>query len=836
MALLIVSCSLTKRVPPDKKLLMTSTIMVDDKKNSDEETYYQLYQKPNSSILGWRLRLGLYNLAKPKKDSLYHVWLDKNPNTHKTLTALLSEKQVNRLGKSFVVSGIGNLLRTVGEPPVLLDTNSTKKSLLRLKSYYFNKGYFDVKGSYAIDTIMPKKAALSYKLILGQPYKIDTIQHKIETPALDSLYQIKKSESLIKSNKQYNTQDFESERNRITTHFRNNGAFLFQANYISYDIDTIGNGKKANVTTLIKNYMYRENDTAKTAPFKLYKINKVNIFTDLTSNKAEISVIKDSAAYKGFNLYAQNKLKYRPKTIVNAVFIAPNSIYSDENTSLTIRYLNSLRIFNYPTVVYKQDPNDQNGLIAGIYLVPRKKYTFNASVDFTHSNIQEFGISGNSSVGIRNVFNGAESFEIGIRGNIGSSKQVANINERFFNITEIGADAKLNFPRIFFPINTTKIIPKSMIPSTSITAGFARQQNIGLDKQNFTSAFTYNWKPTQRSTARIDIVNIQFVKNLNTSNYFNIYKSSYETLNILAQSYLGNTNPVYFNEGNLQIESGVNNFIADASNNIIAVSSRDLKTISSIEERRKRLTENNLIFASNYSFSKTTQKDNLDNSFYAYKFKIESAGNFLSALARVSKQLNTQGGANTFFEVEYSQYLKGEIEFIKRWDLLGKKIIAMRAFAGWAAPYGNSRSIPFSRSYFGGGSNDNRAWQPYSLGPGSSASLYDFNEANMKLALNTELRFPVFGKFNGAVFADMGNIWNYLDAVEDEDFKFKGIKSLQEVAVGTGLGMRYDQGLFVVRLDLGFKTYNPALEENKRWFKELNFSKAVLNIGINYPF
>lgn len=834
--MLVVSCSLTKRVPNDKKLLMTSAITVDDKKISDEDAYYQLYQKPNSSILGWRLRLSLFNLAKPKKDSLYHVWLDKNPTTHNALRKLLSEKQVNRLGKSFLVSGIGNFWRTVGEAPVLLDTSSTRKSLLRLKSYYSNKGYFDVKGSYTLDTTSNKKANLGYYLNLGQPYILDTIQATIETPALDSLYQLKKSESFLKSNKQYNTEDLDNERTRITTHFKNNGAYLFQANYISYDIDTIGKGKKTNIITKIKNYIYRENDTSKTAPFKLYKINKVNIYTDANSNKTENIIIKDSATYNGFDLYAQKKLKYRPKTITSAIFINPNSNYSDENTSLTTKYLNSLRIFNYPTIVYKPDPKDENGLIAGIYLTPRKKYTFNAAVDFTHSNIQEFGISGNSSVGIRNVFNGAETFEIGLRGNVGSSKQVSNINDRFFNITEMGIDAKLNFPRIFFPVNTSKIVPKSMIPSTSISVGFARQQNIGLDKQNFTSSFTYNWIPSKKAISRIDIFNVQFVKNLNIDNYFNIYKSSYETLNSIAKSYLGNTNPDYFLDGNLEMSGGIYNFIYDAYFNVVPVSAKDLKTILSIEERRQRLTENNLIFASNYSFSKTTQKDNLDNSFYAFKFKIESAGNFLSALAKVSKQLNTQGGANTFFEVEYSQYLKGEIEFIKRWDLSGKKIIAMRAFAGWAAPYGNSKTIPFSRSYFAGGSNDNRAWQPYSLGPGSSGSLYDFNEANMKLALNSELRFPIFYKFNGAIFADLGNIWNYLDAIEEEEFKFKGFNSLKEVAVGSGLGMRYDQGLFVVRLDLGFKTYNPALEENKRWFKELNFSKSVLNIGINYPF
>ena len=134
-------------------------------------------------------------------------------------------------------------------------------------------------------------------------------------------------------------------------------------------------------------------------------------------------------------------------------------------------------------------------------------------------------------------------------------------------------------------------------------------------------------------------------------------------------------------------------------------------------------------------------------------------------LARASKQLENQSGATTFFEVEYSQYIKGEFEFVKIWNFGTKNVVAMRSFAGIDVPYGNSNSIPFSRSYFSGGSNDNRSWQPYSLGPGSSGAINDFNEANMKLAFSAELRYNLFGKFNSAVFTDIGNIWNIFDNV-----------------------------------------------------------------------
>jgi outer membrane protein assembly factor BamA len=835
IGLIIIGCNTTKRVPDDKRLLIKNEISIDGKATKDEDIFSQLYQKPNSSILGYRLRLNLFNLAKKNADTSYIKWLNKKPNRHKNLAKLLSEKQVNRLGKSFIVSGWSNFLRKTGEAPVVFDSINTQKSLRRLESYFYNRGYLDVKATYTNDTLTTKKTTLKYNIILKQPYIIDSLFAVIETLALDSLYQKNKDNSFIKSKNQYTTEDFNNERNRITTQFRNNGAYLFQQNYITYSIDTVDTNHKMNVDLIIKDYMYRDNDTSKTAPFKLYKISKVAIYTDHSASSDDLK-IKDSVTYNNFTLYSENKLKYRPKSITDAVFITKGSIFSDNNTVLTTRYLSNLKVFNYPTILYKIDPKDDNYLIANIYLTPRRKYTFGASVDFTHSNIQDFGISGNTSLGIRNVFNGAETFEIGFRGNVGASKDLANPNNNFFNISEIGVDAKLNFPRIFFPINTEKIIAKSMIPSTAISIGFAKQRNIGLDKQNFTSTFSYNWTPKRNTFFRLDIFNIQFVKNVNISNYFNIYQSSYNVLNVLANNY--NFDPSYFQDGKLIIENGTiafTNAVLGSSPTIVP-SSEDLKTIRSIEERRKRLTENNLIFATSISYSKSTSRGLNDNNFYSFKTKLESAGNLLSLLAKTSKQLDNQTGADTFFEVEYSQYIKGEFEFIKHWSFSGKRVLAIRSFSGIAIPYGNSNNIPFSRSYFSGGSNDNRAWQPYSLGPGRSGGINDFNEANLKLAFSAELRYNIFGKFNGAIFSDIGNIWNVFDDIKDEDYIFKGLKSVKEFAVGTGLGFRYDQGLFVVRFDLGFKTYNPAKLENERWFKELNFSKSVLNIGINYPF
>jgi len=169
---------------------------------------------------------------------------EKNPKRHARLAKLLSEKQVQRLGKSFLVSGWSNFLMKTGEAPVIFDSVSTKKSLRRLEAYYYNKGYFDVKASYTKDTTAIKRVDVKYNIALNKPYIVDSIKTKIASPALDSLYQIRKNNSVIKSGKQYDTENLNNERSRITSEFRNNGAYLFQQNYITYSLDTINTGKK----------------------------------------------------------------------------------------------------------------------------------------------------------------------------------------------------------------------------------------------------------------------------------------------------------------------------------------------------------------------------------------------------------------------------------------------------------------------------------------------------------------------------------------------------------------------------------------------------------------
>jgi len=848
---LLLSCNAVKHVPEGKFLLTDNTVIVDGEETNDAGVISQLSQKPNPTfpLIGIPIGLHIYNIADQTPDSTFNKWLYKKPKREERLIRFLSKKQVDELGYSYI--GFNRWLQKSGDAPVIIEDERTKKSVEKVKQWYSKRGWFNTEAEYTVENNekKDKRASITYNVTRHKPYFIDSIQEKISSPVVDSLFQRTKDKSFIIPGKQYAAYDFENERDRLTIQFRNSGLYYFDQDYVEFEGDTVNTGHKANITYIIPDRKTTIGDTTYTEPFRVHTINEVRVVTDYTFDN-RTKKWTDSVSFKGYKLYSYDELKYRPKAITDAISITPNKIFKDIDRTLTYNQISDLRIFKYPNISYQEDPRDSTGtgLIATVLLTPRKKATLDVNFDAYTSTIQQFGIGFSGSLLLRNIFRGAEILEISGRGSVGSSKDAADSNSSFFNISDLGGDVRLSFPRILFPLNTDPFIPKYMSPSTSISIGFNAQNNIGLDRQNLSTIYSYQWKPSKIRTNVFDLLNIQYVRNLNTGNYFNVYQNSFNQLNDIAQQIEllnpGSINPDYYfinsnNELELNIPDGANNFISDVKNGVItniSQNSEDFTTISNIDERKLRLTEDNLIFASNFQWTRDTRENIFDKNFSRVRFKLESAGNLLSGIASIAGLAENENGNKEIFGVVFSQYLKFEGDYIKHWEINSKNVFAVRAFGGIAIPYGNSNSIPFTRSYFAGGANDNRGWRAYDLGPGSSGSTNEFNEANLKIALNAEYRFTILGAFKGAFFVDAGNIWNVLDNVKDEASSFTDFSDLTEIAIASGFGLRYDFGFFVFRLDIGFKTYNPALPESSRWFRDYNFNNAVYNIGINYPF
>ena len=837
LTLTIVGCSgtrelRTKEVQIDKIEIFENKVLL-----KNDPVNFIITTPPNKKILGIPMAKILYEAAHPEPTIRFNDWLAKKENRSKQLERLLSRKQLVAIEKYIVK--FNDWLKKKGESPAIIDSLEIKKTKNRITQYYKNLGYFDIE--VFSDTLQSSlnKVTLTYQILPNKKYLLDSITTLIKSAQLDSIYNAHKNEGYIKMGQPFEIKSFERERERLITLFRNNGIHDFQQNSIQFtaSIDSTGQDIKIPVSIQIDNIQKRINDTLIEIPYAIHKIKKIEIFIENRKEQGINKPYTDSINYKNLTIFSKGKLKYKPKAIASGISIKKGALYSDEDRNVSYRYFTSLKNFKYPSINYSKIPAKKDALKASLFLSPRERFSFGFDLDFSHSNIQDFGIGLGSGLGIRNVFRGAEILELNIKNTLGASRDIAQTGDQFFNIFELGADLKLSIPRILIPFTQKEWIPRTMNPKTEIIVGSSFQQNIGLDKQFFKGTYQFDWQPNGEKKIQIKLLDLEFVNNQNLTNYFNVYKNSYDRLNTISQSYNFETSWVDENN-NLTIPEGASNFINAVLENqtLLEIDDNEFKLVNTAKERQARLTSNNLILASSINLNLNSQESIFDENFYQFRWKVTLAGNLLNKIISSIGGPKNDQGQNLLGGLSPSQYVKTEFDYIKHLSLGRERVFALHAFTGIAIPYGNSTNIPFARSFFSGGANDNRAWKAYKLGPGSSSNINEFNEANLKIALSLEYRFPIAGPIKGALFIDTGNIWNIWDDVENLDMKFEGLQDLSEMAIGSGIGFRYDFDFFVFRFDTGFKTYNPALSFNQRWWTEYNLKSAVFNIGINYPF
>lgn len=813
------SCNAVKYVPKDKFLLKKNTITVNNKKSIDENLTDYIVQRPNQLVLNIPLPLYLYNLANKSNDTVYAFWLKKNPKTHQFLSDVFSEKQVVRIGNSY--KGLHKWFLKNGEEPVILDSLKTKLTAEKLRLHYINEGFFKNTVSVNYSFKKNQKASVTYNITKNKPFLIDSIFVNIQSEVLDSLYLAEKEYSFLKTNERFRDQNFREESKRLTKLFRNSGIYHFAENSIGfYQLDSTNTNYKTNVLLQIENQIIEKNDSLYARPYLPFKINKVSIYTDYSFLNKE-KEYQDSLNYKGIQIYAFEKINYSPKFLINSIFIEPTNLYSDTNRDLTRNYLSTTQNFRLVDIKYTE--NEDNTLDATIYLSPLKKYSLGLNTEVTHSNIRQLGISGKISLLNKNTFKGAEIFKLSLQGSFLNTSRDATNNANFFNAWEAGVDASIKIPKFLLPFKTSSLIPKRMYPKTEITVGTSWQKNIGLDIQKFTGIIDYSWETTPQKKHNLELLDAQYIRNLNVSSYFDIYASEFLKLSSIAQNYFNQTitpsSAILFYNNNIDATFQSSN-------------PEEYQMARNIKKRYDIITENVLIPLIAYSFTYNNSESYNDHDFSYFKIRLAAAGNITNLFTTQKEGTATK----ELFGIPIAQYFRTDIEYKKFWDLTSENIIAFRTRLGIAIPYGNSSQIPFSRNYFAGGPNDMRAWKVYDLGPGTERSGLEYNVGNLKFISSLEYRFKILNSFKGALFTDVGNIWDITNSsLTTSESSFNGLKSFKELAIGSGFGLRYDFNFLVLRLDIGFKTYEPYLEKNK-WFSNYNFMNAVYNIGINYPF
>jgi hypothetical protein len=802
--------------------------LIDGEKNKEEELNNYLSQKPNRRSLGMPLPLYLYNFGNPDFEMTFAEWVENHPKKASRYESIFSRKQTHLIFSN--KKSVNNWFLRKGEAPVIYDESKARTSANTLQDYFISKGYFEAEVVHETREVDEKELAVDYKVTRNRLYLIDSISTEIESPVLDSIYMANREKSILKRGEPFVFENFEKEESRLVTLFRNSGIYHFKNYSMGFWSDSIKGSYMKDVLLKIPDRRETINDSLTSIPYIAQKVNRVNVYTDFTiGNRGKTP--RDSVEYEGYNFYSYDKMRFKPKYLVNSLFITPNGLYKDAERIQTQNYIRNLQTFS-SAVDISYTENEDESLTADVYLTPLKKYALTVDLDATTSNIKPFGILGKFSFLGRNMFRGSEIMELSFQGSFFNTAKDASNSDKFFNAWEVLSSASIRFPRILFPVNTSSIIPKYMAPTTNFDASLSFQKNVGLDRQTTTTGMAYTWKSSKRVGHRIDLFNLSYIKNQNIDNYFPIYESEYNKLNEVSESVYGVSLPDNVTSNNQFFIAFMDNFL-DPENGNEEGFPDEYNTVSDVDERRSILIEDSFVPVISYSFAYNTRENVNDNDFSYFTARFVSSGSFTSLVYPNQNEI----GQRTLFDVPIAQYLKAEFEYKKYWEMRDENILVFRTFIGAAFPYGNSSNVPFSRSYSAGGSNEIRAWRTFDLGPGGEINNLEFKVATFKLVGNLEYRFRLSSKFNSAIFVDAGNIWDITNSnLVSEEGKLTGVSSLKNIAVGSGLGLRYDFGFLVFRLDVGFKTYEPYLLSDNKWFVNYNFGNAVYNIGINYPF
>jgi outer membrane protein assembly factor BamA len=290
----------------------------------------------------------------------------------------------------------------------------------------------------------------------------------------------------------------------------------------------------------------------------------------------------------------------------------------------------------------------------------------------------------------------------------------------------------------------------------------------------------YTWESSKTKNHSFQLLNAQFIKNLNIDSYFNIYKSEFNVIKDIANTYFDET---------LTPDTVIGFIDNNIDTNFEESNPEEYRMARNIRNRYNIITEDVLVPSMAYTFTYNNSENYKDTNFSFFRSRLAASGNLTSLLAQQKDANNTK----TLFNIPIAQYVRVDLEYKKFWDFTGNNVLVFRSFLGVAVPYGNSSTIPFSRSYFIGGPNDLRAWKIYDLGPGSTKSGLEFNVGNLKFINSLEYRFNVINSINGALFVDAGNIWDISNtSITDPEAKFKGFNSIKDIAIGSGFGLRYE--------------------------------------------
>jgi outer membrane protein insertion porin family len=517
-----------------------------------------------------------------------------------------------------------------------------------------------------------------------------------------------------------------------------------------------------------------------------YRIQDVFIYANYSLNGPAADTSKRNAL-KNDKFYLIDSAKlFKPKLFDEALLIKPGNLYAWNDQNLSLSRLINLGLFKFVKNRFEIAGGvDSPALNTYYYLTPLPKKSIHTELVGVTKSDNLVGSQLTLGWKNRNTFKAGEILSVDIYGGFEVQYSSALTG---YNTYRSGIDGKLAFQRFLVPIFNlgTK---SAFVPKTNIELGYDFLNKIRLYTLNsFRTSYGYSWKESIRIEHQLNPVNIVYVQPLN-----------------VTREYLDSalTNPTL----------------------LLAI-------------------EKQFILGSNYNFNFNQLIGKRPKNAFYFNGNLDLSGNILGLLTGA----NAMAGKKVYlFNLDFSQYIRGETDF-RFYHTEGTTVWANRIDIGFGYPYGNSTALPFVKQFFVGGTNSLRAFRSRSVGPGTYLSPYSNNflpdqSGDIKLELNTELRAHLFSIVNGALFVDAGNVWLYNDDPLKPGGKFTN-QFLQQLAVGTGLGIRFDVSILVIRIDLAFPLRKPWLPADQRWvLNQVDLGSGswrrenlIFNFGIGYPF
>ena len=686
------------------------------------------------------------------------------------------------------------MTKNLGRQPVLMSWVNPELRAQVAQGVLRNNGYFNGQVGYEIiQKKNPKTAKIAYDVHPGRLYRLDSIGYFDFPAEADSLIRLTQDEAVIHKNDPFAVSRLDAERQRISTLLRNNGFYYYQPSYASYLADTFVVDGKAQLQ------LRMAKDVPVEATHKWY-IGKVNI----NMKKTFMEQPTDSISRRSFTIrFSGKNPPIRARVLMADMKLRPRQLFSYDNYQQSVAKINAMGLFSMTDFTFT--PRDTTAACDTLDLtlncVFDKPWDHYIETNFNARTIGRMGPELRMGVTRRNAFRGGELIDINVHGSYEWSTQGGSQMNNY----EYGADASIEFPRIIAPFFGGNRVQRD-------------KEGRVVRRKRFYST------PTTLAKASTDI----------------IYRPDYYKMHVVSGewTYRWQTSAQSSHEFSpLTVKYQYMNTKTDAFDSIMAKNPYLMGTMEDYFTPEMRYT---------YTY---TSPSNLSNPI-RWETTLTESGNFVS-LVYLLKGNSWNEKDKKLFKNPYSQFLKLETDFAKTWTFDSHSSLVAHLNAGYIYAYGNSNWVPITEMFYVGGANSIRAFPVRGIGPGAfpgidnKAYSYLMQNGDVKLVLNLEYRRQLFGNLYGALFLDSGNVWytnEDFDGVEEfneifRDSRFRLKNLFNDMALGTGVGLRYDLGFLVLRLDWGYALHVPYDTGKSGYFNVKGFKdNQTLHFAIGYPF